>query len=290
MSSDRPFSRPATAFIVLMTGLALAAIGYIVIRLLQPHQDEWNLIPPSEQCVVTANGVSKSVTLEQAGNAAIIVAESIRRRLPARAASIALVTAWQESGLRNLDYGDRDSVGLFQQRPSMGWGTVEQIMDPWYASGKFYDALVKVADWDTADINDVAQAVQRSGVPDGYRKHEAYGRGWASALTGNSTAAISCVDRSEAAADPAVLVAFLERAFKDDIQVTATDNTVAVEAWDSTTAWAVASLALAHTGQAGVTDVLVGDQVWHHNPDAIASWGPSNAPIAASQVVITLRD
>ena len=103
---------------------------------------------------------------------------SVRRGLPPRAASIAIATAYQETGIRNLDYGDRDSVGLFQQRPSQGWGTKQQLMDPYYAAGKFYDALVKIENWETADINDVAQQVQRSGHPEAYRDHEADARCW----------------------------------------------------------------------------------------------------------------
>jgi len=85
------------------------------------------------------------LTNEQARNASIIVAESYNRGLSEQAAVIALATAWQESGLRNLNYGDRDSLGLFQQRPSYDWGTEEQIMDPWYSSGRFYEELIKFA-------------------------------------------------------------------------------------------------------------------------------------------------
>ena len=102
----------------------------------------------------------RQISLEQAHYASIIAGLSVKRGLPPRAASIALATAYQESDIRNLDYGDRDSVGLFQQRPSQGWGTEKQLMDPYYATGEFYDALVKIKNWRTRDINDVAQAVQ----------------------------------------------------------------------------------------------------------------------------------
>ena len=74
--------------------------------------------------------------LDQAHYTSIIAGLSVRRGLPARAASIAMATVYQETGIRNLDYGDRDSVGLFQQRPSQGWGTAEQIMDPYYSTGQ----------------------------------------------------------------------------------------------------------------------------------------------------------
>jgi hypothetical protein len=74
--------------------------------------------------------------------------------------------------LRNLSYGDRDSLGLFQQRPSQGWGTEAQVQDPGYAAGKFFDHLVLVPGWETGRLTDVAQAVQRSGFPEAYQQWE----------------------------------------------------------------------------------------------------------------------
>ena len=99
------------------------------------------------QCEVRASGQSFTWAPDQASNTAVITAIAIRRGLPPRAATIAIATAIQESKVRNITYGDRDSVGLFQQRPSQGWGTVEQIMNPEYSSNAFYDALIKVPDW-----------------------------------------------------------------------------------------------------------------------------------------------
>ena len=153
-------------------------------------------VPGQQRCVATASNRSTVVDLDQAHFASIIAGVSVRRGLPSRAASIAIATAYQETGIRNLDYGDRDSVGLFQQRPSQGWGTKQQLMDPDYATGKFYDALVKIENWETADINDIAQQVQRSGHPEAYRDHEADARVLASALTGQSQAGLSCLDRT----------------------------------------------------------------------------------------------
>ncbi|QES51966.1 hypothetical protein DEJ50_33200 [Streptomyces venezuelae] len=109
---------------------------------------------------------------KQIPNAKVIVATGIQKRVPARGQVIALATALQESTLVNLDHGDRDSLGLFQQRPSQGWGTREQIMDPVYSSGKFYDGLVKIKDWEQMPVTVAAQKVQRSGFPDAYARHE----------------------------------------------------------------------------------------------------------------------
>ncbi|WP_398859997.1 C40 family peptidase [Streptomyces chengmaiensis] len=109
---------------------------------------------------------------EQIPNAKVIVATGVQTKISARGQVIALATALQESGLRNLDHGDRDSLGLFQQRPSQGWGTRAQIMDPVYASTKFYKALKSVKDWESMPLTVAAQKVQKSGLPDAYAKHE----------------------------------------------------------------------------------------------------------------------
>lgn len=109
---------------------------------------------------------------EQISNARIIQATGVAMRVPPRGQVVALATALQESGLRNLAYGDRDSLGLFQQRPSQGWGTAEQVRDPVHASRRFYQALLEVDGWESMTVAQAAQAVQRSAYPDAYAKWE----------------------------------------------------------------------------------------------------------------------
>ncbi|MET9778588.1 M23 family metallopeptidase [Streptomyces sp. NPDC006367] len=110
---------------------------------------------------------------EQTKNAAIITNVARTRNLKPRAAVIAVATAMQEATLeRDPKHRDLDSRGLFQQRPSQGWGSASQVLDPIYASNKFYDALVKIPNWDTKDLAHVAQGVQRSAYPDYYAKWE----------------------------------------------------------------------------------------------------------------------
>ena len=150
-------------------------------------------LPGPDHCTATVGGYTVAMTTEQAENASIIAAVAERRALPARAISIAIATAYQESELVNLDRGDRDSLGLFQQRPSQGWGTPRQIMDPSYATNAFYDALVKVDGYQEMAITAAAQEVQRSAFPDAYADHEQDGRTIASAMSGYSDAAFNCV-------------------------------------------------------------------------------------------------
>ncbi|MFJ8795100.1 C40 family peptidase [Streptomyces sp. NPDC102462] len=109
---------------------------------------------------------------EQIPNAEAIQATGVAMKVPARGQIVALATALQESGLRNLDYGDRDSLGLFQQRPSQGWGSATEIRKPVYASTKFYEALLKVSGWQSMTVVQAAQAVQKSGYPEAYAKWE----------------------------------------------------------------------------------------------------------------------
>ncbi|MFI1060509.1 C40 family peptidase [Streptomyces spororaveus] len=113
---------------------------------------------------------------EQIPHAKTIVATGIALKIPERGQVVALATAIQESRLRNLTYGDRDSLGLFQQRPSQGWGTPEQIRDPVYASTQFYKGLMEVKGWQQMTITQAAQAVQRSGYPDAYAQWEPLSR------------------------------------------------------------------------------------------------------------------
>ncbi|QBR94560.1 hypothetical protein EXE57_16475 [Nocardioides euryhalodurans] len=145
-----------------------------------------------DRCTATVQGRTVELDPEQAENAALIAAISVRRGMPARAATIAIATAYQESKLTNIDYGDRDSIGLFQQRPSQGWGTRAQILDPEYSINAFYDALVGVDGYESLEVTVAAQEVQRSGFPDAYADHEADARVLASALTGQSWRAFHC--------------------------------------------------------------------------------------------------
>ncbi|MFC8452518.1 hypothetical protein [Kitasatospora sp. NPDC057223] len=147
----------------------------------------------AEGCSVKTPAGEGTLELPQAANAATISAVAHSRGLPDRAVTIALATAMQESKIHNLPGGDRDSVGLFQQRPSQGWGTVEQISDPVYATNKFLDGLVKVPGYTRLPLTDAAQQVQKSGYPQAYAKHETKATLLASALTGREAASVNCV-------------------------------------------------------------------------------------------------
>lgn len=115
--------------------------------------------------VVAAEG---EYSAEQMTIARTIVNTTAHRRLPRRATVLAVATALVESGLRNLDHGDRDSLGVFQQRPSQGWGARAQLLDPVYATNAFLDRLVSIPSWQRLPDGVAEQLVQRSGFPGRY--------------------------------------------------------------------------------------------------------------------------
>ncbi len=242
-------------------------------------------LPIDDRCSATAGGRTTTVDPEQARNAAIIAGVSVKRGLVPRAASIALATAYQESGIRNLDYGHADSLGLFQQRPSKGWGTEAQIMDPWYSTRSFYREMEKVKGWQTKDINDVAQAVQRSAYPEAYRRHVPNARTLASSLTGETPASFTCMVNAPKPADPDGMKDFLVKTLGTEfIKVARTDSALTVTTDNPVQAWVVAHLAIANTASYGLASVQVGPYSWTHSPTSLAQWVGTGPTDTASEV------
>ena len=193
---------------VFLAGLVLAAVLVAtVVRDREPVR--------SEYCVAEVGQTRAQIDMEQARWTTLMAAIAQRRGLPPRATTIAIATAFQESKIHNLDYGDRDSVGLFQQRPSQGWGTRKQVLKPRYSIGKFYDGLVKVKGYQSMPITEAAQRVQRSAYPGAYAQHEDYARALASSLRGYSPAAFSCRINETAGGRPATVADDIVGAFGD---------------------------------------------------------------------------
>jgi hypothetical protein len=281
-------------------------------------------LPDPEGCRARVGGTEVDLSTEQAENASTISAVAVRRGLPARAASIALATAFQESKLRNLDHGDRDSVGLFQQRPSQGWGTAAQILDPYYSANKFYDELEKVHGYQQMRITEAAQRVQRSGFPEAYAAHETDARALASALTGYSGGAFSCVVHSAAdlpaqgagrdglTARAETVRRALVRAFgplslggfapggvsSGHIKGSAHYDGRAVDVFvrpisasHRRRGWAIASYLVAHAARLHIDHVIFDKRIWSAGPRSGSGWrayDPGNAP--GDRAVLEHRD
>ena len=280
-----PSARPRRAGFIPVLALVVlflvAATVYAVSVLSGPEDKA--AAPPV--CTATADGASYRLSPARTETAALIAAISVQRGMPARAASIAVATAIQESGLRNLDYGDDagpDSRGLFQQRPSQGWGSEEQVMDPVYAANAFYDALEKVPDYADLPLTVAAQTVQRSAFPDAYADHEAEAKAFASALTGHSPAALTCtMDPPAASGSPDAVLAAMTAVY-GSVEATVEGNRITV-AGTGTYGWSLAQWSVANAAALSVDSVAFDERRWTR---ATGSWDP--APASGSAVVLTV--
>jgi hypothetical protein len=171
--------------------LVLVVVGYgayAVRQILYPGP----AAPPPPGCQAGTGLQAILLDPGQAANAAIIAGVAARRRLPRQAVTIAYAAALQESKLENLDYGDRDSVGIFQQRPSQGWGPAADLEDPVYASTKFFAALTQVPGYAKLPVYQAAQDVQRSADGNAYAQWTDMAGLLSGYFTGRSPGGVTC--------------------------------------------------------------------------------------------------
>ncbi len=279
MSQSQPIRASFTSMasvarrgIVVILVLVLAGTGiYFGARYL------WSVVQKSTQadsCRVGAFVVDP----DQAAVASTMVGVVLQRGLPERAAVLALAAGLQESKLRNIaaGSGDRDSVGVLQQRPSQGWGTEEQLNDVHYATGAFLDALVKVTNWQTRPLTEAVQAVQISAIPEGYARHEPEAQALADALTGRTPAGISCSFRAPTQVASTKAIA---TSVTDDLPVhspTTTDRTVSVPG----ASWATAAWFVANADRLGIDEVGYAARTWKRGHGWSTSHAPTDAVVA----------
>jgi hypothetical protein len=212
----------------------------------------------------------------------------------------------QESSLRNLPGGDRDSIGLFQQRPSQGWGTAAEVHDPVYATNAFYDVLVKIEGYQNLPITTAAQRVQRSAFPAAYASHEPEARLWASTLAGHSPAGLNCVlkDTTPGSASEhqtrtadgltaragAVRTAAREELGRSAVASGSDGRTLrfgATRSEPDRMAWAVAQWAVARADALNVISVTVGGRQWRRDYSSKGWTTIGNGPATGEVVVRT---
>ena len=210
--------------------------------------------PPPPSCHVTTDTQTYTLDIDQASNSTTIAAVGKRLGLPDHAVTIALAAALQESRLRNLPYGDRDSLGLFQQRPSQGWGTSAEILTPSYAAAAFFRELTRVNGWATLPVTVAAQEVQRSAAPTAYAQWEPQARALAKALTGQTEAGLTCRFSLARSHDPAPP---LVSSMGNELGVTSLDSSFAVPR-----GWTIATWLVGHAQQFRVTTVSFHGREW----------------------------
>jgi hypothetical protein len=289
-----PTTRRLRAIALVGSALVLAVAGYVAFggarRGPAPAAS-----PPPPGCQAGTGVAAIPLAVDQAGMAATIAGVAARYRLPRQAVTIALAAAMQESQLQNLDYGDRDSVGVFQQRPSQGWGTTAELEDPVYATTKFFAALVRVPGYTKMPVDQAAQDVQHSADGQAYEQWVGMATLLAGYFTGTSPAGVSCWYTPAGKPDLTAAVRQLTETFgpqgKDAVLVRITtdrsgkkkeDGSVAVvrvQQDGPQMAWTVAGWLVAYAQQYGISQIRYAGYVWNaaNNGTGWQRAGPGSA-------------
>jgi hypothetical protein len=263
------------------------------------------LPPPGCQAGTGAQAIT--LDTDQAAIAATIAGVAARHRLPRQAVTIAYAAALQESKLHNLDYGDRDSVGIFQQRPSEGWGSTAELEDPVYATTKFFAALTQVRGYTKMPVYQAAQDVQHSADGSAYAQWSGVAGQLAGYFTGKPPHGVSCWYSPAGSADVAGAVRRMAEAFgppgrKAVVVAISTNRSAqknsgqkngritAVLRVRRDAAWAVAGWLVAHAQAYGLSEVRYagyewkvadGSMGWQRDPATLTGSSGSNGSIVA---------
>ena len=258
-------------------------------------------VPPAPGCQAGTGVQAIPMGTDQAAIAATIAGVAARDRLPREAVVVAYAAALQESGMQDLDYGDRDSVGVFQQRPSQGWGTTAELEDPEYAATKFFSALVRVPRYTKLAVDRAAQDVQHSADGSAYEQYAEVAELLAGYFTGAQPHGVSCWFTPSGRADLAAAERQLTETFGPQgpqaVLVTVAnarsgkkghERSVAVVHVQRDAAWTVASWLVANAQQYGISEVRYAGYEWTA-ADGSMGWqrasGPQGPARASTSIV-----
>ncbi|MGO9160553.1 MAG: hypothetical protein ACLP7J_07535 [Streptosporangiaceae bacterium] len=215
-------------------------------------------------CQARARGQDYPLAASQAAIAATIAGVAQRRALPGRAVTVAYATALQESKLQNLSDGDRDSVGVFQQRPSQGWGPARLLEQPVYATTKFFAALVTVPRYRHIPVYQAAQAVQRSADGAAYAQYQYTAAVLARAFTGRAAHGVWCWYGSGVSGPARLRAAIgeLRKTFGPVPATVAADPVLTISAQRARYSWAEAAWLVTHAPAYGIRLVRYGGRQW----------------------------
>ncbi|HYB17891.1 MAG TPA: hypothetical protein VEF71_20830 [Streptosporangiaceae bacterium] len=274
-----PSTRRLRAVAIAGSTLVLAAAGFAAYSGLRHASPP----APPPGCQVGTGLQAIPMDTGQAAVAATIAGVAARHRLPRQALTIAYAAALQESQMQNLDYGDRDSVGIFQQRPSQGWGTTSQLEDPVYATTKFFAALVQVHGYAKMPVDQAAQDVQHSADGTAYQQWAPLAAALAGYFTGAPPHGVSCWYVPPAKADLAEAARQLTQTFgpqghagvvigiTTDRSAEEGNGSLAVVHAQRAAAWTVASWLVAYAQDYGISDVRYAGYEWNA-ADGSAGW------------------
>jgi len=251
---------------VIAAGLALvvAAGIFLAVRALAP------VIEPAltgSGCSAVSGHQSVLLDTQQGSIAATIAGVAHQESMPRAAVTIAYATAMQESKLHDLTYGDMDSVGVFQQRPSQGWGPARKLENPIYATTKFFGALKHIRGYQKMPVYQAAQAVQRSADGSAYIQYERMAAEMTSAFTGQHGHAVYCWPAAGGLrhADKAGITEGLASTFGQstaDLARSGPRHTMQVRIGRTRLGWAVSSWLVTHAGTYDIHQVRFSGYQW----------------------------
>jgi hypothetical protein len=266
----RTWRRPLTVLTVIAVLLAVA--GFAAYKAYQHYIVQLLTVPG---CQAGTGNNAIPLDFGQAADAATIAGVAVRQQLPRQALTIAYATALQEAKLENPSSGDLDSVGIFQQRPSEGWGTAAQLQDPAYAATAFFHALVQVPNYTALPVDEAAQDVQRSADGSAYEQYAQTGAAlaayftatphavtcWYNPVTQASNLGISA-NLNLKAADSDLTDAFGQPGAGQAVQAIRTSGTSGTFKVAAASGWAVANWLVANAGNYGITQVRYSGYQW----------------------------
>jgi hypothetical protein len=267
-----------------ISGISLVLAAVLVLGLYLAFKRASPLLE-SSGCEARGNGMLIALSTGQAGIAATIAGVAQRDALPVRAVTVAYAAAMQESKLQNLSYGDRDSVGVFQQRPSEGWGRRSQLENPVYATSRFFGALIKVPGYRRMPVYQAAQAVQHSADGYAYQQYQGMAEHMASAFTGRDPRAVWCwyPQKISGKALAGAAGRELARTFGPNPSRTTADPGLIVQVSSDRDGWAVAVWAVSHAAQYRIDSVRYGGYQWTA-ADGARGWSRSLFPALPKSV------
>jgi hypothetical protein len=277
--------------------LVLVAVGYTIYHSFRNVTSA----PPPPGCQIGTGQQAIDLDTDQAAIAATIAGVAARHGLPRRAIVIAYAAALQESKLHNLDYGDRDSVGIFQQRPSQGWGPAAELEDPIYATTKFFAALTQVPGYARMPVEVAAQDVQHSADGSAYEQWTYLAGQLAGYFTGTPPHGMSCWYIPAGKADLAGAVRRMAQTFgpqgQKAVVVRITQDRSASKNQPSVTVlhvqpaatWTVANWLVAHAQAYGLSEVRYAGYVWKA-ADGSMGWQRDSNPTQPSGKSVSQGD
>lgn len=260
------------ALVALLAVLAVVIGGYVIAQHVRRTL-------AGSGCQVGTGREAVPLDTSQAAIAATIAGVAHRQAVPTRGVEVAYAAAMQESHLHNLRYGDRDSVGVFQQRPSEGWGPRRKLENPVYATTKFFQALTKLPGYADMPVYKAAQAVQRSANGFAYKQYQRMAGRLATAFTGHSAHAVWCWSptaskgRANLGAARKRLAATFGPMAASTTAVRGTTDTLLIQAPATALGWAVAAWLVTHAATYRIHQVGYDGWQWHQ-PTGQAGWAP----------------